>query len=110
MDLIEDFMTATANMASPPQFRLWSAISMVSSALTRRVWTCIEDDLKLFPNTYIILVSIPGIGKTRPMDLVDLILEPLSWVTRSPDEVTRQRTIQDIADVFPESAEEGDAS
>lgn len=110
MDLIEDFMDATSNMASPKRFRLWSAISMVSSTLTRRVWTCIEDDLKLFANTYIILVSIPGIGKTRPMDLVELILEPLSWVTKSPDEVTRQRTVQDIADVFPESANEGDAS
>lgn len=110
MDLIEDFVTATSNMASPLQFRRWSAISMVSSALTRRVWTCIEDDLKLFPNTYIILVSIPGIGKSRPMDMVGDILIALPWISMSPDEVTRQRTIQDIADVFPESAKEGDAS
>lgn len=110
MDLIEDFVAATSNMASPIQFRRWSAISMVSSALSRRVWTCIEDDLKLFPNTYIILVSIPGIGKSRPMDMVAELLDEMSWITFAPDEVTRQRTIQDIADVFPEGAKEGDAS
>ncbi len=105
MDIIEDFMTATENMASPPQFRLWSAISLVSASLSRRVWTHIEDDLKLFANTYILLVSIPGIGKSRPMDVVGVLLDKLAWVSMSPDEVTRQRTIQDIADVF---TKEGD--
>ncbi len=43
MDLIEDFVRSTSNMASPEQFRRWCAVSMVSTALTRRVWTCIED-------------------------------------------------------------------
>lgn len=107
MDLIEDFVRGTANLASPEQFRRWSAISMISAALSRRVWTCFEDDKKLFANTYIVLVSAPGLGKTRPMELVDELLEPMTWVVRSPDEVTRQRTIQDIADVFPHDAPEG---
>ncbi len=110
MDLIEDFVRATNNMASPEQFRRWCAISMVSTALTRRVWTCIEDDLKLFPNTYIILVSPPGIGKSRPMTVVENLLSPMPWITRSPDEVTRQKTIQDIADAFTEDKREGEAS
>ncbi len=110
MDLIEDFVSATSNMASPEQFRRWCAVSMVSTALTRRVWTCIEDDLKLFPNTYIILVSSPGIGKSRPMSLVEDLLCPMMWITRSPDEVTRQKSIQDIAEVFTEGKQEGAAS
>ncbi len=110
MDLIEDFVRATSNMASPEQFRRWCAVSMVSTALTRRVWTCIEDDLKLFPNTYIILVSRPGLGKSRPMSLVEELLSPMQWIIRSPDEVTRQKTIQDIADVFTDGKKEGEAS
>ncbi len=107
MDLIEDFVRGTSNMASPVQFRRWSAICMVSASLTRRVWTCIEDDKKLFPNIYVILVSAPGLGKTRPMDLVDDLLYPMSWIKHSPNEVTRQRSIQDIADVFPKDKAEG---
>ncbi|KKL67862.1 hypothetical protein LCGC14_2130750 [marine sediment metagenome] len=110
MDLIEDFVRGTANLASPEQFRRWSAISMVSAALSRRVWTCFEDDKKLFANTYVILVSSPGLGKTRPMDLVAELLRPMSWIKRSANEVTRQRTIQDIADVFPEGKAEGERS
>ncbi len=110
MDLIEEFMRGTSNMASPVQFRRWSAISMVSAALSRRVWTCIEDDKKLFPNTYVILVSAPGLGKTRPMDLVDELLYPMTWIKHSPDEVTRQRSIQDIADAFPQDKPEGETS
>ncbi len=107
MDLIEDFVSGTANLASPEQFRRWCAVSMVSSALTRSVWTCFEDDKKLFANTYIILVSAPGLGKTRPMELVDELLYPMPWIVHSPDEVTRQRAIQDIADAFPKGQAEG---
>ena len=110
MNIIEDFVTATGNMASPERFRRWCAISIVSCALSRRVWTYIEDDLKLFANTYVMLVSPPGIGKTRPMDVSKKLLGPLPKVSFSPDEVTRQRTIEQIGEVFLESRPEGERS
>ncbi len=107
MDFIEDFVKATANMPSPERLRRWTAIAVVSAAATRRVWTCIEDDLKLFPNMFIFLVAPPGVGKTRAMDVGKRLLLPLKHLHFSPDEVTRQRVIEQMGEIFLASKREG---
>lgn len=115
MNLIDQFVEATSNMAAPEIFRRWCAISMVSAAMSKRVWTCIEDDLKLFANTYIFLVAKPGIGKSRPMEVARTLLRDLPRepgknydpVIFTPDEITRERMIQQMAEVFNEGREEG---
>jgi hypothetical protein len=47
---------------SPPQFNIWSAISVVSAVLKNNVWIG-KGVYKIFPNQYIVLVGRSGIGK-----------------------------------------------
>lgn len=62
-DLIDEFMAFTTDSTSPEIYRLWSAISMVSGALERRVWTQ-TGNRATFANFYILLVGSPGVGKS----------------------------------------------
>lgn len=62
VDFIEAWMEMTDTVISPPQFRLWAGISLVSGALERRVWAKATSQLT-YPNQYIMLVGAPGVGK-----------------------------------------------
>jgi hypothetical protein len=107
MNLIEEFVKGTHNMASPEIFRRWCALAMVASVMSRRVWTCIEDDLKLFPNLYVFLVAKPGIGKSRAMEVVGELLRKMESVVFAPDEITPERMVQHLGETFMEKWDEG---
>lgn len=110
VDVIDEFLEVTDNMASPHIFRLWSAITMVSATMSRRIYTCIEDDLKLFPNIYVMMVSQPGIGKSRPLEVVSSLLSELETTAFSGDEVTREEMVQHLGEVFMDTQPEGKRS
>ncbi len=61
-DLITDFIDYTEKSFSPLLFRKWSGISLVAGALERRVWAKIGPP-RTYPNLYVLLVAVPGIGK-----------------------------------------------
>src|SRR5512135_2188504 len=61
-DLIELWLSYTATSQSPFQFRLWSGISLIASALERRVWAK-SGKYKTYPHLYVMLVGAPGVGK-----------------------------------------------
>lgn len=99
-DLIEDFVDATKHIVSPERFRRWTAISLISAVMGRKVWTSIRADRKLYPNTYVLLVAPPGIGKNEPMEVLrDLLIRHQS-ISFAPDEITPEKMIQDLGEVF----------
>lgn len=110
-NFIEQFVHATRHMAAPEIFRRWCALATVSAAMSRRVWTCIEEDLKLFPNLYVMLVSKPGIGKSRPMEVSKALLIALDpggkVIAFMPDELTRQEMIHHMGEWFKANKGEG---
>lgn len=57
-------MRHTNALPSPAIFRRWSAIAAVGAAAERRCWTTLRGMPPLYPNTYILLVAAPGIGKS----------------------------------------------
>ncbi len=60
-DFIADFVELAEGIEGPPQFKLWSAISLVAGALERRVWT--KTKFITYPSLYVLLVAPPGVGK-----------------------------------------------
>ncbi len=62
-DWIDDFMSMTETVRSPESFRLWTAITTLSSAMERKIWTETDVD-RLYPNMYTILTGGPASGKT----------------------------------------------
>lgn len=76
----KDFLQAYLEYAHdgfvPEQFNTWSGISIVAGALERKVWLPWTIDFNYYPNMYILLVSMPGEGKSTALNrAVDLLLE-----------------------------------
>lgn len=59
---IDSFVELTAGRETPLLFRKWAGISCLAAALERRVHTNFFR-MELFPNLYVMLVGLPGIGK-----------------------------------------------
>jgi hypothetical protein len=88
-DWIGAWLEYSANIESPARFRLWAAISTLSAALERRIFTQVKGQF-LFPNTYIILVGPPGSGKGNAIKELRAMLDENSSVTIAPDGLTKQ--------------------
>lgn len=61
---------------SPPQFNLWTGLSILSGALERNVWVE-EGTLRHYPSTLILLVSNPGVGKSVAIRKGSRVIERL---------------------------------
>ncbi len=61
---------------SPPQFNTWAGLSIIAGALERRLWLPWSDTYSFYPNIYVLLVSMPGDGKSVSLNkAVDLLAE-----------------------------------
>ncbi len=71
-------MDFTQHSESPSDFHLWTGVSVIASALRRRVWI----DMKYFewtPNFYVILVGPPGVAsKSTSMRIGQSLLSDLN--------------------------------
>ena len=94
MSLIEDFVAATNNGLSPERFRRWTALSMISTALDRRVWTSIVRGKALYPNLYVLLVGPPGVGKSTAISPARRCLETQPHIALSPNSITHEAFIK----------------
>jgi len=60
---ISAYATALSPITEAPEaFVIWSAISVVSAVLKKKVWVN-RGTYKVYPNQYIVLVGPPGVGK-----------------------------------------------
>ena len=59
LGLFEDYAAAEH---SPLLYRRWAGLSLIAGALERRVWSKLGTRIA-YPNLYIILVGVPGVGK-----------------------------------------------
>lgn len=75
-DWISSYFEYAKDDFCPDQFHLWTGISILSAALERRVWLN-EGPTRHFPNTFIMLVANPGVGKStailRGTELLELM-------------------------------------
>lgn len=94
-DFVDDFLALTDGIASPEQFRLWAAISCVAAALERRAWVETSQGI-MYPNMYVMLVAAPGVGKDRPMNYVETLLDSAKLLHVAPDSMTAASMLDDF--------------
>lgn len=68
-DFISMFMEYTQGIPSPAIFRKWAAVAAVGGALERRCYTRASSS-KLYPNSMILLIANPGVGKSMAINEV----------------------------------------
>jgi hypothetical protein len=66
---LEKWFSYTSGLPTPDNMVQWGWVSLIGSALQRRVWLP-PDHKPIFPNNYICFVSPPGVGKSLIIDEV----------------------------------------
>jgi hypothetical protein len=60
--IMQDYLSFTEKSASPESYHIWTYLSMVASVLGKKTFIrC--NYFNVYPNMYIILASMPGVGK-----------------------------------------------
>ena len=59
---LESYLKYTDYLETPKDFNRWVAISILATALGRKIWMR-KGDMKLYPNLYVVLVGPSAIGK-----------------------------------------------
>lgn len=97
-DFLEAFLEYSDDSFVPPQFNLWAGLSIVAGALERRVWLPWGPDYSFYPNIYVMLVSLPGDGKSVALNrAVNLLMDAnrvTSMLNIMPNQVTEAKFIE----------------
>ena len=97
-DFIEAYLRYADDGFCPPQFSLWSCLSIVAAALERRVFLPWNDTFAYYPNIYVLLVSMPGDGKSVALNKAVELLQDANRKTSTlnimPNQVTEAKFIE----------------
>lgn len=93
---LDSYMEYVDDTEPPKQFHRWIAMSVIASALRKKVFAK-YGRLRYYPNLYVILVAEPGIcRKSQAISYgVDLMSQVPEIIT-SADAVTKEALLQDI--------------
>lgn len=95
---LEAFEAYADDSFVPPQFNTWAGLSIIASALERKVWLPWTDNYAFYPNIFVMLVALPGVGKSVSLNrAVDLIREMNNKSNRMnliPSQVTEAKFIE----------------
>lgn len=98
-NFIEAYQEYAADGFCPPQFHMWSCLSIIAGALERKVWLPWNDTYSFYPNVYVILVSMPGDGKSVALNKAVNLLQDANRVAGGilnimPNQVTEAKFIE----------------
>lgn len=95
-DFIDKFVEFTEERPSPEIFRKWAAITTLSGALEKRVWTMTKAGPQ-FANLYVMLVAPPGVGKSQAINPAEQILKATKKFFVAPHSVTAAAYVDALA-------------
>jgi len=82
----------------PEKFNLWSALSIVAGSLERKVWLPWSDTFSYYPNIYVLLVAMPGVGKSTALNKAIGLLQEMDEAQHKlkliPSQVTEAKFIE----------------
>lgn len=84
---MDSFVALTDERPSPEIFRKWAAITTLSGALEKRVWTLTKAGPQ-YANLYTMLVAPPGIGKSQAINPAEGLLKATKKFQIAPNSVT----------------------
>ena len=93
MSFLKDFLLYVSGCECPPPYAIWTAYSMLSAAIGRRIFLDLQY-FKVWPNIYVILVGPSGTRKTVATDMgVVLLQAAIPDISFSANNETYQGTI-----------------
>ena len=92
MSFLDNYAEYASGNEAPTIFHKWSAISVLSSAISRRIWLD-AGFFTIYTNMYIVLVGEPAGGKTTAMDIARQMVQRLDMPV-APSTSTREAITQ----------------
>lgn len=96
MDFVDKFVEMTDGRPSPEIFRKWAAITTLSGAVEKRVWTRMKAGNQ-YANLYTMLIAPPGIGKSQAINPAETLLKATKKFNIAPNSVTSASYIDALA-------------
>src|SRR5690606_11504383 len=82
----------------PEKFNLWSGLSAIAGALERKVWLPWGDTFSYYPNIFVLLVALPGVGKSTALNKAIGLLQEMNLKDNRlkliPSQVTEAKFIE----------------
>jgi len=95
-DWINAYMKFTENTEPARQFQLWTGLSLIASALRKKVKLELGR-LSIYPNMYVVFVAEPGVArKSQAIDFGMPFLENVPEIIKSADATTPQAIMDDL--------------
>ena len=95
-DWVATYLKYVENTESTKVLHEWTAYSLISSALMKKVWFEFGRT-RIFPNLYIVFVSEPGISrKTQAINYGGEIVHEVTKIITSADAITPQAMLEDL--------------
>lgn len=95
---LEDYAILTSGNEAPVKFHRWAALSTLSHAVGRKVWTDWGILGKIFPHLYLIFVGDPGIKKSTAMNIAKQLVINLKDIPIAGESITRESMTQMLGD------------
>jgi len=102
---LEAYEEYTNDAFVPPQFNTWVGLSVLAGALERKVWLPWSETFSYYPNIFVLLVSLPGVGKSTALNkgvgLLQELVQRGSNMNVLPSQVTEAKFISMMGEQFP---------
>lgn len=92
-NFIENYAIYSSGNEASKVYHRWSAISVMSSVVSRKVWIDFGTFVH-YPNLYIILVGDPGNGKSTAMSQARKLLREMDDIQVAPPSITKEALTQ----------------
>lgn len=95
---LQSYLDYTADTEAPREMHFWTGVSVLASALRRRVWFDMGY-FRWYPNFFIVFVAPPGIvKKTSTIDIGIDLIRNVKDVVFTPDSATWQKLLKFLED------------
>lgn len=95
---LDAFQTYANDEFVPGQFNTWTGLSAIAGALERKVWLPWSETYSFYPNIFVLLVSLPGVGKStalnRGISLLQEVMQRGNTLNVLPSQMTEAKFIQ----------------
>ncbi len=97
-DFLHHYEIYSSGNEVPKTYHQWSALSVISALVGRKVWVSQGMMSRIFPNVYILLVGEPASGKSTAMDLGRFLLQAIGNTNLAPAAITYEAMLKLMGD------------
>lgn len=97
-NLLSNYREFAAGNEAHENYHIWSALSAVSSIVSRKVWVPLGDYFNIYANLYVVLVGPPGAKKTTAMNIAKGLVRKVGGIPFSAQAQTKESLVLDILD------------